>query len=155
MKRAAQSSSATKWITTFILSAFLLWATGGSLLAQTEGAQPKNDPDKPAKATTQKMEKPKVPAKAPAKATKTKGKVKAKAKMKPKAKVKPQAKTKKKGPQPWVVKLQKKLSAKGFVVKADGIMGPQTHNAIKQFQAKNGLQPTGQVNELTLKKLYK
>lgn len=50
--------------------------------------------------------------------------------------------------------VQEALSKDGYKVKADGIMGGKTRAALKEFQAKNGLKATGQLNKATLKKLH-
>lgn len=55
---------------------------------------------------------------------------------------------------PEVVKqVQQKLSAEGQKVTADGKMGPQTQAALKEYQQKNGLQASGQIDQETLAKL--
>jgi peptidoglycan hydrolase-like protein with peptidoglycan-binding domain len=38
---------------------------------------------------------------------------------------------------------------------ADGILGPKTRNAIKEFQLKNELEPTGEINEQTINQLFR
>lgn len=55
-----------------------------------------------------------------------------------------------------VFKLQDQLIALQFLPEgsADGDFGVGTENALKQFQANNGLEPDGIVGALTLKKLY-
>jgi peptidoglycan hydrolase-like protein with peptidoglycan-binding domain len=45
---------------------------------------------------------------------------------------------------------QQALGQKGFHVRADGLMGPQTKQALTQFQQKQGLQQTGQLDEQTM-----
>ena len=55
---------------------------------------------------------------------------------------------------PEVVKqVQQKLSAEGHQLSADGQMGPKTQAALKEYQQKNGLQATGQIDQQTLAKL--
>lgn len=49
--------------------------------------------------------------------------------------------------------LQQALTAQGFPVKADGKWGKDTRMALKNFQKKNGLKPTGYPNRATVKKL--
>ena len=47
--------------------------------------------------------------------------------------------------------LQRALNQKGFNVGAvDGIMGPKTQQALSQFQQKNGLPATGQLDRKTI-----
>ena len=45
---------------------------------------------------------------------------------------------------------QEKLSAKGHDVTADGVLGPKTQAAVKEFQQKEGIQASGQLNQETL-----
>jgi peptidoglycan hydrolase-like protein with peptidoglycan-binding domain len=52
--------------------------------------------------------------------------------------------------QETVKQVQEKLSAAGHEVQADGIMGPKTQAALKQFQEKQGLQASGQLDQQTL-----
>ena len=54
-----------------------------------------------------------------------------------------------------VKKVQKRLIALGYLSDggADGSYGNQTKNAVKEFQSRNGLSVTGNVNSSTLKKL--
>lgn len=49
-------------------------------------------------------------------------------------------------PHPRVVHLQNRLNALGHRVAADGKFGEVTHEAVKDFQAKAGMQPTGDVD---------
>jgi peptidoglycan hydrolase-like protein with peptidoglycan-binding domain len=52
---------------------------------------------------------------------------------------------------PEIVKqAQEKLSAAGHEVQADGKMGPKTQAAVKEFQQKEGLQASGQLDQQTL-----
>ncbi|HET8748111.1 MAG TPA: peptidoglycan-binding domain-containing protein, partial [Ramlibacter sp.] len=46
--------------------------------------------------------------------------------------------------------VQEKLSAAGHEVQPDGIMGPKTQAALKEFQQKQGLQASGQLDQQTL-----
>lgn len=48
---------------------------------------------------------------------------------------------------------QRALSANGFSVTSDGVAGPRTQSAIRQFQAKNGLPQTGQLDTATMSAL--
>jgi hypothetical protein len=48
---------------------------------------------------------------------------------------------------------QTMLSKQGFKVVADGIFGPQTVQAVKQFQLANGLAEAGELDEATMKAL--
>lgn len=50
-------------------------------------------------------------------------------------------------------KIQSALNQKGERVKVDGIWGPQTAEAVRDFQKKNGLRPSGQLDNETLQKL--
>ena len=54
-----------------------------------------------------------------------------------------------------VAELQRKLMASSIAVRggADGIFGPVTANALKQFQSARSLEPTGRVNEATARAL--
>jgi len=45
-----------------------------------------------------------------------------------------------------VQKVQSALNQKGEKVKVDGIWGPQTAEAVRDFQRKNGLQPSGELD---------
>lgn len=53
-----------------------------------------------------------------------------------------------------VNEMQKALNEKGYAVgRVDGVVGPQTSNAIREFQRKEGLSATGQPDQQTLKAL--
>jgi peptidoglycan hydrolase-like protein with peptidoglycan-binding domain len=52
-----------------------------------------------------------------------------------------------------VSKLQQALNDNGESVKVDGVMGPETENALKDYQQKNGLQASGQLDSQTRQKL--
>jgi peptidoglycan hydrolase-like protein with peptidoglycan-binding domain len=53
-----------------------------------------------------------------------------------------------------IKRAQQALDQKGFKAgSADGKLGPETEQAIKQFQEKQGLQQTGQLDEQTLSAL--
>lgn len=52
-----------------------------------------------------------------------------------------------------IKELQRKLTAKGFVAKVDGIYGLDTAKAVRAFQASKGLVPDGEAGPLTLKAL--
>jgi murein L,D-transpeptidase YcbB/YkuD len=52
-----------------------------------------------------------------------------------------------------VQKIQTALNQKGERVKVDGVWGPQTAQAVRDFQKKNGLQASGQLDDQTLQKL--
>ena len=53
-----------------------------------------------------------------------------------------------------IMQAQQKLSAQGiYQGKVDGIDGPQTQAALRQFQGKNGLQQTGRLDRKTEQKL--
>ncbi len=54
---------------------------------------------------------------------------------------------------PTAIDIQRALLQNGAKLKADGKMGPRTTQALKKFQAKNGLKPTGVADEATLEKL--
>lgn len=53
----------------------------------------------------------------------------------------------------YVSDLQKMLNSKGFKLGTDGVFGPKTEQAVKEFQQKNGLRVTGQIDTDTLNKL--
>lgn len=53
----------------------------------------------------------------------------------------------------YVADLQNMLIKKGANIKADGIFGPATETAVKDFQTKNGLTVTGSIDTNTLNKL--
>jgi peptidoglycan hydrolase-like protein with peptidoglycan-binding domain len=52
--------------------------------------------------------------------------------------------------QETVKQVQQKLSAAGHQIEVDGIMGPKTQAALKEYQQKQGMQATGQLNQETL-----
>lgn len=53
-----------------------------------------------------------------------------------------------------VNEMQKALNEKGYAVgRVDGVVGPQTTNAIREFQRKEGFSATGQPDQQTLKAL--
>lgn len=53
-----------------------------------------------------------------------------------------------------VNEMQRALNEKGYAVgRVDGVVGPQTSNAIREFQRKEGLSATGQPDQQTLKAL--
>lgn len=54
---------------------------------------------------------------------------------------------------PYVADLQNMLIKKGAAITADGSFGPMTENAVKDFQQKNKLSVTGQIDTNTLNKL--
>lgn len=54
---------------------------------------------------------------------------------------------------PYVSDLQNMLIKKGAKIKADGDFGPATEQAVKDFQLKNGLKVTGEIDTNTLNKL--
>ena len=54
---------------------------------------------------------------------------------------------------PYVADLQKMLVKKGWAIATDGAFGPKTEQAVKEFQQKNGLKVTGQIDTDTLNKL--
>jgi putative chitinase len=54
---------------------------------------------------------------------------------------------------PYVKDLQEMLIKKGAIIKADGAFGPATEQAVKDFQVKNKLKVTGQIDTDTLNKL--
>ena len=45
---------------------------------------------------------------------------------------------------------QEKLSSKGHDVQADGVLGPKTQAALKEFQQKEGIQASGRLDQETL-----
>jgi hypothetical protein len=49
--------------------------------------------------------------------------------------------------------VQRALWEAGYRVAIDGIIGPQTRAALRQFQSDRGIPPTGEVNNSTLTKL--
>lgn len=54
---------------------------------------------------------------------------------------------------PYIADLQNMLIKKGWAIVADGAFGPKTEQAVKEFQQKNGLKVTGQIDTDTLNKL--
>lgn len=57
-------------------------------------------------------------------------------------------------PQDTVRKVQQKLNDEGFRAgPVDGIWGPKTQSAVKNFQEKKGIEATGQLDEKTLAEL--
>ena len=54
---------------------------------------------------------------------------------------------------PYISDLQNMLIKKGAKIKADGDFGPATETAVRDFQQKNGLKVTGQIDTDTLNKL--
>lgn len=54
---------------------------------------------------------------------------------------------------PYIADLQKMLVRKGWSISTDGAFGPKTEQAVKEFQQKNGLKVTGQIDTDTLNKL--
>lgn len=52
-----------------------------------------------------------------------------------------------------VRKVQEQLSDKGHDVSADGIWGPETEQALKDFQQAQGMEATGELNQQTLSAL--
>ena len=52
--------------------------------------------------------------------------------------------------QSTIKQAQEKLSAKGHDVTADGVLGPKTQAAVKEFQKQEGIQASGQLNQETL-----
>ena len=52
--------------------------------------------------------------------------------------------------QETVKQVQQQLSQSGQQLEVDGIMGPQTQAALKEFQEKKGLQATGELNQETM-----
>lgn len=60
--------------------------------------------------------------------------------------------TAEKSPQ-QVQQVQEALNQSGEQVKVDGIWGPRTSQALRVFQQKNGLQPSGQLDDQTMQKL--
>ena len=53
----------------------------------------------------------------------------------------------------YVADLQKMLVRKGWAIATDGAFGPKTEQAVREFQQKNGLKVTGQIDTDTLNKL--
>jgi putative chitinase len=54
---------------------------------------------------------------------------------------------------PYVADLQNMLIKKGWAIAADGAFGPKTEQAVKEFQQKNSLSVTGQIDTDTLNRL--
>jgi putative chitinase len=54
---------------------------------------------------------------------------------------------------PYVGDIQNLLIRKGATITSDGDFGPKTEQAVKDFQAKNGLEITGSIDTNTLNKL--
>jgi peptidoglycan hydrolase-like protein with peptidoglycan-binding domain len=54
-----------------------------------------------------------------------------------------------------VMQIQEALNKQGFKLKVDGLMGPKTKGALKEYQKKNGLKATGKADKATLAKLLK
>lgn len=54
---------------------------------------------------------------------------------------------------PYVKDLQTMLIKKGASIPADGNFGPKTEQAVKEFQTRNALKPTGNIDTDTLNKL--
>jgi peptidoglycan hydrolase-like protein with peptidoglycan-binding domain len=52
-----------------------------------------------------------------------------------------------------VEEIQAALQGKGEKVSTDGIWGPNTVSALRDFQKKNGLKPTGRYDQATAQKL--
>ncbi len=52
-----------------------------------------------------------------------------------------------------VQQVQQALEQNGEHVRADGILGPRTRQALRDYQQKNGLQASGQLDQQTLQKL--
>jgi hypothetical protein len=52
-----------------------------------------------------------------------------------------------------VQNVQLALASKGYKVFADGYLGPQTKQAIREFQSKNGLTASGEIDSTTIRAL--
>jgi len=52
--------------------------------------------------------------------------------------------------QSTIKQAQEKLSSKGHDVQADGVLGPKTQAALKEFQQKEGIQASGRLDQETL-----
>ena len=50
---------------------------------------------------------------------------------------------------PQVAQLQRALDANGANVRVDGVMGPDTQTALRNYQQQHGLQPTGELDAQT------
>jgi peptidoglycan hydrolase-like protein with peptidoglycan-binding domain len=55
--------------------------------------------------------------------------------------------------QETIKQAQEKLSSKGHDVQADGVLGPKTQAALKEFQEKEGIQASGRLDQETLSAL--
>lgn len=53
----------------------------------------------------------------------------------------------------YISDLQQMLIRKGWALATDGIFGPKTEQAVKEFQQKNGLKVTGQIDTDTLNRM--
>lgn len=53
-----------------------------------------------------------------------------------------------------IMKTQMRLRELDFSLEADGFMGPETREAIREFQRRNGLEITGELGERTLQALH-
>jgi len=60
---------------------------------------------------------------------------------------------KKQGPKKGVMAVQEALNRHGAKLKVDGYMGRKTRNALKKYQADNGLKATGKLDKATRAKL--
>ena len=49
--------------------------------------------------------------------------------------------------------VQSALNKEGYQLKVDGRMGKQTHAALRDYQSKNGLPPSGKADDATMRKL--
>jgi peptidoglycan hydrolase-like protein with peptidoglycan-binding domain len=56
-------------------------------------------------------------------------------------------------PSPRLASAQRALGKLGFEVKADGVAGPATRQAIEAFERRQGLPVTGELNARTIRKL--
>lgn len=54
---------------------------------------------------------------------------------------------------PYIADLQQMLIRKGWALATDGAYGPKTEQAVKEFQQKNGLKVTGEIDTDTLNKM--
>jgi peptidoglycan hydrolase-like protein with peptidoglycan-binding domain len=54
---------------------------------------------------------------------------------------------------PQVAQLQRSLDANGANLRVDGVMGPDTAAALRDYQQQHGLQPTGQLDAQTRQSL--
>jgi peptidoglycan hydrolase-like protein with peptidoglycan-binding domain len=52
--------------------------------------------------------------------------------------------------QSTIKQAQEQLSSKGHDVQADGVLGPKTQAALKEFQEKEGIQASGRLDQETL-----